>query len=108
MDNNKLEDLSKSYELADIINRMKPIIHEMDLDYAKEAIAGMRNLASFNDSAAILNPMYDPTKTDHLYLQCKALSKLIEYVELLKECDKLKAKCVHNDARRSEISKMFL
>lgn len=105
---NKLGDLQKSYELADVINKMKPLLHKMDLEYAKHALEAMRDAAHFNDTAAVLNPSYDPDKTRWLSVQCDALGKLIEYVELLKECDVLKAKVAQNGAQRSEIMKMFL
>ncbi len=105
---NNLGDLQKSYELADIINKMKPLLIEMDLDYAKVAVAGMLDMANFHDSAAVLNPGYDPSKTEHLQMQCKALSKLIEYVELLKQCDVLKAKVAQNGAQRAGIMKLFI
>lgn len=105
---NKLGDLQKSYELADIINKMKPFLNEMDLDYARSAIAHMQEVAGFNDSAAVLNPHYDPAKTDLMYVQCQALSKLVEYVELLKKCDQLKATVGRNNQQRSEILKFFL
>lgn len=105
---NNWVDLQKSYELAALINMMKPILHEMDLEYAKVAVSRMRDSAHFHDTAAVLNPSYDPDKTRWMTVQCDALSKLIEYVELLRECDKLKATVTKNGIQRAEIAKMFL
>jgi hypothetical protein len=105
---NKLEDYGKSLQLADVINRMKPLLMEIDLEHAMETAKQMSRHGDWQDSAAVLNPSYDPDKSDLLRVQGKALSTLVEYAKLLKRCDELKETVAANSAARSEIDKMFL
>lgn len=82
--------LKDSEHLALALEIMKQSIHMIDLDYARVVHKGLLEDANFKDSAAALNPMYIPKKTELLRLQASALGKLIEYIELLKLIDVLK------------------
>jgi len=106
--NNKLEDLGKSYELAAILESIKPMLQTIDLEFARKAGEGMVDQGNFQDSAAVLNPSYDPTKSDLLRLQGETLLKLVEFVESLKEIDELKEQVRVNQNNMAAIQKMFL
>jgi hypothetical protein len=104
---NKLEDLDKSLELAERINEIKIPLLLVDLDYAKEVAARMQNHGNFMDSAAALNPMYNPTKSDVYRLQGKSLCLLVEFIETLKEVDKLKAEALRHEMNQEKIMNLF-
>lgn len=105
---NKLEDLGKSYELAYQIEMIKSFLITMDLEHAKKAAESFIDQGNWQDSAAVLNPSYNPEKSDLLRLSGKALMKLVEYVELSKEIDEMKQKIAANGAVRESINKMFM
>lgn len=107
MDNN-LDDLGKSYKLAAQLRDMIPIIQEIDLEYTRTVANALVSKGNFNDSAAVLNPSYDPDASDLFRIQGNALLKFVEYIDLLKNIDELKLKVSANSRHRSDISKMFL
>lgn len=98
----------KSQELADLINDIKMPLFFMDLEYAKEAMEQMMKQANWQDSAAVLNPSYNPDKSNLLRLQGSALNHLIKYVETLKEVDKMKEKISTHDVAIDKIKQMFV
>lgn len=104
----KLEEFDdKAYQLADAINGMKIWFHLIDLDYAKQAAADMHRKASFTDSAAVLNPLYNPLKPDIMRKQAKALNLLIQVIEELKEVDRMKAKLSEQEKNQQDIINIF-
>lgn len=104
---NKLEDLGKSMELAGQIEGIKAFAMMMDLDHLRESIKHFREQASFQDSAAVLNPRYNPKKSQLLDMQATALENLLGFVERLKKCQEMKDSIKQDDAVRDEIEKMF-
>lgn len=98
----------KTQELTNTINSIKIPLFFMDLDYAKEAAEQFRKQASWQDSAAILNPRYSPTQSKILYMQSEALGLLVKYVETLKEVDKLKHNLSLERSAQDDIMKMFM
>jgi len=104
---NKLEDYGKAEELAMVIEMMKPFILSMDLDYAKEVAEEFRKQASFEDSAAVLNPLYNPLKPRIIRKQSESLTLLINFVESLKEIQGMKDQLAKEQATQQDIMKMF-
>lgn len=103
----KLEDLGKSMELAGQIEMIKSVLFTMDVEHLKAAIKAFRDQVSWQDSAAVLNPSYDSTKSKLLYLQSKTLQALLEFWDGLQQCQQLKDTIAINDANRKEIESLF-
>lgn len=104
---NKLDDLGKSMELAGQINMIKSILFGMDEEHLKQAIDAFRNQASFQESAAVLNPRHDPQKSNLLYVQATTLECLLQFWNGLKNCEELKGQIAENDKNREAIESMF-
>jgi hypothetical protein len=104
---NKLDDLGKSLELANQINVIKSVLFGVDEEYLKHCIETFRNQASFQDSAAVLNSRYDPTKSTLLNVQAATLETLLSFWNGLKKCEELKGKIAQNDKNRETIESMF-
>lgn len=104
---NKLEDLGKSMELGSQIGMIKLVLFQIDEAHLKQSIESFKSQASFQDSAAVLNPRYDTTKSRLLNAQANTLQKLFEFWEGLKRCEELKAEVVKNEANRSAIESLF-
>lgn len=104
----KLADLEKSQELADTINSIKIPLILIDCDYAREAAKQMKEQAGWQDSAAVLNPMYNPLKQDIIRKQADALNSLVDFVEALKEVEEMKKTMAVHDCNQQQIMKMFL
>jgi hypothetical protein len=100
--------VEKSQDQADIIKIINIYLHKFDTDYCKELAASMNDQASRQESMAVLNPSYPQEKNQMIRLQAKALSLLVEYVETLKEVDKISARVGHVEKQNNEISKLFL
>lgn len=105
---NKLEDLGKSMELAMHIEGIKTHAFMMDLDYLKVAEEAFRRRASFQDSAAVLNPQYHPDKSNLLRLQAQALHHLHQFIETLKLCEEKKQQTNRHADQIAEIQKLFI
>lgn len=105
---NKLEGYGKQLELAGAINAMKPFLLYIDLEFARKCVNDLREHGGFIDSAAVLNPMYNPLKPDIIRKQAKALSLLVEFIELLKEVDQMKERLSNEQANKEEIMKLFM
>lgn len=104
---NKLEDYDKALELAGQIEMIKSVAITIDWEYLKEVAARFIIQASFEDSAAVLNLNYSPTKSTLLMQQADGLNHLASFVESLKKCQELKDKIASENSQRSEIMKMF-
>jgi len=104
---NKLEDYGKSLDLAQQIEMIKSITMTMDLEYLKACSEKFRDQASWQDSASVLNPSYNPTKSDILRKQAQTMGYLLQFVNGLKECQELKDKAALEDSQRSKIMEMF-
>lgn len=104
----KLEDLDKSMDLAETINMMKPFLHSVNLDYAKEMVGKLSEHASFSDSTAVLNPMYNPLKPDIIRKQAKSLCLLVDFIETLKEIDVMKTQLSKEQQTKEDVMKLFL
>lgn len=102
-----LEEYRKSLDLAAQINAMKPFIMEMDLGWLKEMIIRFNNQAAFEQSAAVLNPRYNPEKQDLLMVQASTMQHLYNFIQGLKECDRLKLNVAAHENRQDEIAKLF-
>lgn len=105
---NKLEDLGKSIELAGQINIIKVVLFQINEDHLKQSIEAFKNQASFQDSAAVLNPRYNSDKSDLLRVQANTLQSLLAFWEGLKECERLKGKMADNDKNRAAIESLFI
>lgn len=106
---NKIEiTQEKSQELADCINNIKIPLLYMDIEYAKAAAEQMIEQASFQDSAAVLNPMYNPEKSDTIRKQAKMLQHLISFIEIGKEVDEHKKSIANHSNQQEKIIKMFV
>ena len=62
----------QSVELADQLIQIAKIIQVMDHDYLKESVEAFKKQASFQDSAAVLNPRYYEKKPDLIHKQAEA------------------------------------
>lgn len=98
----------KSEELASHIEGIKLNLMFVDVEYAKEVSKSMRQQASWQDSAAVLNPMYNPDKQDILYKQADMLDCIIKFIELGKETDAMKKRADQLDAMQQNVMKMFM
>lgn len=97
----------EAFTLAAQIEQVKAIILQMDMEYAESAAKTMQEQASFQDSAAVLNPNYNPDKSDLIRQQAHTLSLLCRFVAGLKECERMKEAVQKGDAARAEIQKLF-
>lgn len=102
------ENYAKSLELAKQIEAMKHIIVTVDTEHLKNMVEKFSTQASFEDSAAVLNAAYDPKKSTLLRVMSHGLQCLLNFIDDLKECDKLKKEIKQTDQARSEIAKLFM
>lgn len=107
MESNKLENYD-AVVLASQIEMIKEIIRGMNLDYLKETADRLIAQGHFQDTCAVLNPMYSPIKSDLLRLQGQGLIKLLEFVAILKKCSEMKDTISILDANQSEIMRLFV
>lgn len=99
---------AKSQEMAMVIEMIKPYFHLFDVEYAKQVVIAMQNQASWQDSASVINPSYDFSKSQLIRKQAESLRFFIKFIEGLKECDEMKNKIALSEAGKEHISKMFL
>ncbi len=107
MDTTKLENLGKTMELAGIIMAIKPWLSQVDLEFAKSCQNDLRDHASFLRSAAVLNPLYNPAKTDILIKQAESIGHLVSFIECLKEVTEMKDSLQAQNAQMEDIMKLF-
>lgn len=98
----------QSEELAGVIIAVTPLLCSIDLDYAKLGVRKFRKQANFQDSAAVLNPRYDPDRSKLIRVKADALEGLIQFVEKSIEAGMLSDEIEANDQRRDQIMKMFM
>lgn len=98
----------KSIELADRINSIKMILFLIDVEYAKQVSKQMMDQGNWQDSAAVLNPSYDPLRSDIIRKQARMLNHLTQFIELGKEVDEMKAQEIRNKQNMDKISRMFM
>lgn len=79
-----------------------------DMDYVFAMADEMRGQASWQESAAVLNPSYDQTKNDLLYEQARALSFIGKFMDSLKKCHELKLKAESNKKNLDHIQGLFV
>ena len=104
---NNFDEYGRSLDLAAHINAMKPIIMDIDLEWLEIMITRFQEQASFEESAAVLNPNYNPEKPPTLKVMAITMSHLLNFIEGLKECDRLKLNVAAYEKQRDEISKLF-
>lgn len=97
-----------SEQQADIIKMIAIPIMMLDVDYCIDAAKKMLNQASRQEAMSVLNPNHPKIKNDILSKQGKALLTLCEYVNLLREIDKLNLQLKKEQKNRDEILKMFI
>lgn len=98
----------QSVRLAQALEMIKFAIHNIDYDYLKLAAQKLGEQATFENTAAILNPRFNPHKNDSVRLSAKALFTLVQYIDALKEIDKAKAAANDHEEAVDKISAMFL
>jgi hypothetical protein len=98
----------KSEELAALIELMKPYIQLIDIDYANAVYKAMKDQASWQQSASVLNPSFDSVRNDLLYTQAQCLKAMITFISLAKECDQLKSQIQHNQEARNKVAALFI
>ena len=67
----------------------------------------MKDKANFYDSAAVLNPNWNSKKGKLLSLNNQAITKLKEYVSILKEIDSQKLAVQTEDDQRNQFANIF-
>lgn len=87
MDNEEDEKRSKAIMAAHQIATINSILQVMDWDFLSEGLAKTREQASRYDTFAVLNRGWNPHHGKTLSVKANALQKLIEYHDLLIECD---------------------
>ena len=106
---NKIElTKEKSEQQAAIIRSIGVMILLLDVDYCRELVKRMYGQASQQEAMAVLMPRHSQTKNDSLRASATALDHLCDYVDALKECDRLKARIQAEEGMQDELSKLFL
>lgn len=100
--------LENSETQAELIKAIALYIFPLDVDYCREAAKDMLNQASRQESIAVLNPNHPQSKNDLLRLQGKALRTLCDYVDTLKEIEKVKEQIKKDEQNQQTISRLFL
>lgn len=98
----------KAEEQADVIRTISWQIVQLDVEFCKQMGHDMITQASRQESLAVLNPSHSQVKNDILRMKGKALLKLCEFVDCLKEVDALKEQRKREEDNRVKISKLFI
>jgi hypothetical protein len=93
--------------LAEQVNNIKFILFQIDREYLDEVIKKWDDQASFEDSAAVLNPLYRPEKTDVLREQGKSLRLLRDFHESLIKCQEAKDKDAAAKISQDKLKSLF-
>jgi hypothetical protein len=91
----------KSQEQAELIMSIAIYIHLLDTEYCKKAAEDMISDANRQQAMSVLYSAYQPKKTEILATKGRALTKLCEYVEILKEIQKMEAELIAENAQRA-------
>jgi len=101
----KLVEQTKSQVMVFVGNPDIEPIHEDELFKLAEEL---RSQASWQESAAILNPSYPLSKNDVIREQAAALKHLGNFIASLKKCQELKAKVKAEIDTKDAVAAMFL
>lgn len=85
-----------------------PDMEPLDEKELFEAARKLNEQASWQESAAILNPSYPLSKNDVIREQAKALNHLGNFVTSLKKCQELKGKVKMEMDTKDAIGKLFI
>ncbi len=81
------EKRSKAEMAAHQLSVIHSVMQVMDWDFLREGVKQTKALAGRYDTFAVLNRGWNPHHGKTLTVKANALQKLIEYHELLLECD---------------------
>jgi hypothetical protein len=98
----------KSEQQAAFIMQIGFIASALDLDYLRECGRQIMQQASYQESMAVLNPLHPQSKNNLLRSQGKALFNLCDYVESLKEVDRMKEAVSVDEQHADTIAKLFM
>jgi hypothetical protein len=98
----------KSQEQANLIQMIALYIEGIDIEYCTKAAEEMKKQVTFQESIAVLNPSYLPTKNDILNLQAEALEYLINYTKISRKIQKLRKKLKTEEENQNNINDLFL
>ena len=98
----------KSQEQANIIQMIALYIEGIDTEYCTQAAKEMKKQVTFQESIAVLNPSYLPTKNDILNLQLEDLEYLINYTKISRKIQKLRLKLKTEEENQNNINDLFL
>ncbi len=107
---NEVSELSheKSVEFATAFDLLKLAMHGIDWDYAAAAARKLIEQAARQETLSVFNPGYPLGKNDVLRKQAEALRLLCRSVQLLKECDEMKAGIENNQRALEQVRSQFL
>jgi transketolase len=100
--------IEKSQEQANIILALAFFVQRLDIDYLREAEKDFIKQASWQESAAILNPSYPLEKNEVLREQANALKSLCDYADSLKKIDELNKKIALREQALNRINRNFV
>jgi hypothetical protein len=98
----------KSQQLADTIESIKLLLFCIDVDYAKSVVKAMHNQAEREDSLAVLNPRYNPAKSNMIHMQANMLNDIVNFIETGKQVDEAKKGIQETESHFDKIAKLFL
>lgn len=99
--------IEKSEQQADILLQIALPVMFLDTDYCIMAAKDMMTQASKQESMAVLNPNHSQTKNDILRAKGIALQRLCDYVDALKNIEKLNSDLKIEAANQEKIKKLF-
>jgi hypothetical protein len=97
----------KAAEQAEIVKLINMTLPQLDIDFLKQAAKDMRGDALRYESAAVLNPNFNPTKPQLLKEQANTLDTLCRYFEGIKKCSELKTQLDLDKINREKLTAFF-
>jgi len=98
----------KSEEQAEIIKMLAMPVSMLDIEYLKELAETMRSTASWQESAAVINPTYNQKRNDLLRRQADALEALVKYSDALARCRDLLKGIQEDSYLKMKLELMFV
>jgi hypothetical protein len=98
----------KSEQQAALIMQLGFIASALDIEYLRECGNKMMQQALYQESIAVLNPRHRQSKNALLRSQGEALLTLCDYVDALKEIDRMKEAVSVDEQQADIISKLFM